>query len=401
MGSALHEHMHMRAALGVDSAMERLALVAHRWALTEDEARLFAWRCRTFEWSPPAGAFGEVALCMREGGDVLRVVGGRGKYDVPDDAVSVGTVDVMWSEPEPLDLTDPEHPRCPKGSVLWVPDYKSGDEDYVTPIAHNLQAAGGALMAARWTGAEEVMPAIIFIRPGQGEWDAPEMTWGARECDDAEKRLRNARAGKVAAWAAHLAGTPLAYREGPWCQFCRARLACPTKIALIKAVANDPHPLFPSRATREQKRALALALKDMSRFVDRLREFLKEEVDADGQAIDLGNGFVWGPVTSKSRELVPKLALPVLLEELGDAAYDAVRISKGAVEDVVKQQSVRGTAAGKMRALMSRVDGAHGVRIVDEVEHRVHRADETDVPPTKPTLEALLTASLETTQGAA
>lgn len=394
MGSALHEHMHMRAALGVDSAMARIDEVAARWELDDDEKTLFAWRCRTFEWSPPAGAFGEVALCLREDGAVERVVGGRGRYDVPPDAVTAGTLDVMWSFPEPLDLTDPEHPRCPKGSDLWVVDYKSGDEDYVVPVETNLQVGGETLLAARWTGAEMAMPVVLFIRPGQGEWDAPAHVWEAPELAAIEARLRAMRARKVAAWNAHRAGEPLRFNEGPWCQWCKARWACPPKLAMVKALAGDPQPLAATRMTDEQRRVAVLRLKVLDGIVREARETLKRDVDEHG-AIDLGNGLVYGPERTTSRVILPKPAMPILLDELGEEAYGAIRITKGAVTDLVKARAPKGSGAKAVRAVMGKLEDAGAVHVTEGVEYSVHRADSEDALelPREPPLLALLEAS--------
>jgi hypothetical protein len=177
LGDALHEHMDDRAKYGVGEAMLRCDRIARRHELTPTETSIFLARAKHFEWSPPLGSFGEVALALLEDGSVIQMKGGKGSYEWPEGAVTGGTLDLMWAEPTSLDLSDPEHPRCPPESVLWVPDIKSGEETYVEPVERNMQILTNAVLAARWTGARRVVPATIFWRKGHGDWDVP-MTGG-------------------------------------------------------------------------------------------------------------------------------------------------------------------------------------------------------------------------------
>jgi len=395
MGSAMHEHLHMRAALGVDAAMLRIPQIAARWHIVGDDARIFHWRCRSFEWSPPPGAIGETGLYMREDGTVERTEGGRGHYPgLPADAVAVGTIDLMWSEPEPLDLTDPLRPRCPPGAVLWVVDAKTGSTDHVTPIDRNLQVGGGTMMAARWTGATQAVPALLFMTPGPGDWDAPEVAWGPAELARAERRVRAVRAAKLDAWGRFARGEQLAFTESDKCAFCPGRLSCPPKIAMVKSALNDPRPLIVGPLSDAQVRRLAMNLADLETFARQARALLKDIVDDRGP-VDIGDGLVWGPEASERKVLDPRKALPVLLRELGDDALDAFDVSKSAIERAVKERSAKGFGAGNMRRVMAALGEAEALVPQTSTTYHVFRPPVALPPMTPDTrLEEQLAASV-------
>lgn len=376
-GSAIHEHMHMRAALGVDEAMARLPKVLAKWGVTGDRARIVAWRCRSFTWSPPRSALGEVALGLRRDGTVVRVKGGRGKYDLdPKEFITAGTIDLLWAEPEPLIIRGDEI-RCPTNSVLWVDDYKTGDDGYVTPIEHNTQLAGEAFLAAKWTGAQAVMPAITFIEPGHGTWDTPDYAWGHDDIKSAELRIRMI-VSRVEAEAKHIenGGVPRT-REGRWCDFCAAQNVCPSKIGLLKAALGDPEPVLPNPLTPEQERLLASHVSQLGRMYSVARSYLERVVAERGHPIDLGNGFVWGPVTSERKEIDPTIALETLQRELQHHIGEALSVSKSGIERAVKmlhlEKGIARQVAPTMRRILGELEKKDAFKPYPYVEHRVHR----------------------------
>ncbi len=388
-GNAGHEHFEDRIALGIDAAMARIPDVARRWfGNDEREAAFFAARMRKLEWSPPAGSFGEVALCMFEDGRVERTSGGKGHYPElepggrHEGAILAGQLDAMWSEPEPLDLTDPEHPRCPPGSYLVVPDWKFGEAAYVEPVESNLQAANNAVMAAKWTGARRVLPAIVFMEPPQCVWDVPmrddaAFAWGPRELADAEARVRDVRRRVLLAIEAEKAGLLTGFNEGSWCAFCPGKHSCPAKIAMMRSTAAIA-PTKRGPVTVDELRWWAERLPQIESHVRLVRELMKEHVDQTGQPIDLGHGLAWGPKPSKRDKLIPHVALPIITAELGaDKLDELVSVSKSAVEAVVKKdheaKGIKRQRSKVMGRLLGEIKKANGIRREVGVEYGVYR----------------------------
>ncbi len=204
-GSATHEMLSER----IDGApwSDDTAPIAERWQLDADDAGRLAFLARVFRPDVPAGALAEVPLGLFEDGSVRRVEGARGSYEDLPGLILAGTIDVMWSEPQPIAFDrhgssfDPDEPLLQDGSTLWLADWKAGEDRYVAPIARNWQLRGAALLAARWTGAARVIPALCFVDPGEasevlragklysGRWEvgAP---LGAVELDAIEREVR-------------------------------------------------------------------------------------------------------------------------------------------------------------------------------------------------------------------
>lgn len=377
IGQVIHVHMHERAAFGVDEAMARLPKTCLGFGLSEQETGILIARLTKYTFTPPAGSFGEVALCLRENGEVVRVKGGQGKYeDVPDDAICCGTLDAMWSEPEPLDLTDPEHPKCPSGSYLVVTDYKSGDEANVSPAPRNAQLAELTVMAAKWTGAREALPTIAFVREGAGEWDAPEVTWGPRKLAEAEERVRGIERRRRLQLAKVAKGEPPDVVEGPQCRHCQSASCCPAKLAMVKGAMGDKTPLAPLPLTEEQRTKLAASLEHLERFTRQARYLLKEDVDAQGP-IDLGGGLFWGPVTETKDQIIASKAMGVLEEELGERKYDAIEVSKSGIEETVKlihhEKGIKRQVSPTMRRIIAKLHEKEAIERVSNDSYKVHR----------------------------
>lgn len=346
MGDCLHEHMDDRAKFGVTSAMERLELIARAHELSPTEESIFLARARHFDWCPPKGSFGEVALALLEDGSVVRITGGKGRYDWPEGTVTGGTLDLMWSESEPLDLSDPEHPRCPPNAVLWCPDVKTGDEAWVEPVEVNRQILTNAMLAALWTGARFVVPGVIYWRKGQGEWDLP-MTpdgkvapWSMAQLRAHERSVRADMAAVKEQQRRALAGEPLQMKDGDWCQFCPGKAACSVHTALLRNVASGTV-VLPGAAplTHEERAWLASRLGAAERFVKQWREALIADVKANGP-IPMADGNLWGahPGRPKKTVVIDK-AMPVLREELGELAEMAVKktMPKETLEDAARE----------------------------------------------------------------
>jgi hypothetical protein len=388
MGDALHEHSDDRAKYGVTEAMHRAPDVARAHELSPTETSIFLARCAHFEWSPPKGSFGEVALCLLEDGSVVRMKGGKGLYAWPDNRVTGGTLDLMWSEPEPLDLSDPRHPRCPPGSLLWVPDIKSGDETWVEPVEHNFQILTNAVLAARWTGATRVVPAVIFWRKGQGDWDVVEKPWGEAEMRRHERAVRADIAAVLEQQRKAAAGEPLDLNEGGWCEFCPARARCSMHTAQLKMlVSGEMAKIGDAPLTEADRTWIADRLGAFERIGKALRDTLRADVIANGPII-MSNGNEWGEYEKKDTTILVDQAIPILEEELGEHAKEVIQrsISRDAIADAAKavldeQGKTRGVApivrrifgklgsAGALVTEMRTVYGAHKRRDVETVLH--------------------------------
>jgi hypothetical protein len=345
MGDALHAHFDHRCKFGVGESMMRLEAVAMEHKLSATELSIFMARARHFEFAPPAGSFGEVALALVEDGSVVRMVGGKGQYAWPDLAVTGGTLDAMWSEPEPLDLSDPEHPRCPAGSVLVAIDLKTGDEAWVEPVEENQQVLTNALLAARWTGAKRVLPAVIFWRKGDGEWDVPltddgrAMPWGEAQMRRHEMVVREdiGRVREQQRKAA--AGEPLDMVEGAWCTFCPARARCSQHNAQIRMLVSGEMAVIGDSPLSDIERTwVADRLGAFERIGKSLREALRADVEATGRPILMSNGNEWGPYDKPTTTILVDQAVPILEEELGEHAKEVITraVSREAIKVAAK-----------------------------------------------------------------
>lgn len=361
LGSAIHEHLEMRARWGREAAFESLPLVSQNWHV---ELEFLASRCRRFTWQPPDGALAETPLAWVLGG-AAPITGGRGHYY--DDAAAPsglppwwgpGTIDLMWAEPEPLILSASAPPRCPPRSTLWVVDYKSGNPDWVEPIEINPQLASGACKAAAWTGAQSVVPAVIFVDEGEGTWDAVAEPWGKADLDKAQERVFQVYEA-VSEQAARGPGQ-LSPVEGLHCRWCPAQAACPALTRQLRAIIDSPQ--LDAALTETERQHLARLLPHLRALTARVDAALRVSVEQTNQPIDLGNGQVWGPTEHEEDELLSAVALPVLAAEFGhEIAMSMFSTSKAAIRDVAHDHVARGKLASTMRMLLESIGADGGI----------------------------------------
>lgn len=405
IGSAMHEHMAIRTTRGVAVAVELLDETIRRWGLDEKMAGILRARCMHFEWCPPRGAIAEQALCLCEDGRVVTVKGGRGHYpDLPAGGFYALTIDVMWSEPEPLIFDvcqecggegklhhhpcfldgcdhiedacaacggEPLPPRCPPGSVLWAGDYKTGSEANVEGVEHNAQVLSGALLAAIWTGAETVLPAVIYPRKGKGIWDLPEHSFGRADLAPIQEMLLDTWARVKEQQRKLAAGEPLDFRVGSQCTYCPAEVRCAAKIGMLKAFIGQPVPTAQDEFSDEELAQLAETLPQIERLAEGMKRVLKKISDVRPLAIS--GGRLWGPHPVPQTVIVPSIAVPILAKEVGEGrAKQAVEetISQKAMEQAVKEvHAERGIVrkvAPTMRGLMAQIGQAGGLLSEEE-----------------------------------
>lgn len=312
IGSALHE---VNAARGEGHEPD-LDEVADRWGLDgKDRARFFG-RARALDLQIPDGAIYELPLCLRADGTVEPVTGGRGSYEVPDDALVAGTLDILFADPTPLQ----DGRWCDADSVLWTPDLKTGSDVYVAPIRHNWQARVSALIGAKWTGAQAVVPAIVYPDVEGGRWDVPLRgghpvpLWPA-DVARIEADVRDLHARVTEQAGRYREGKPLKMVTGTHCTYCPARAGCPAHIAEARALATGEAGLMVGPLTREQAIRGAGMLAPVRRAADALEEALKDYVAVNGPIV-LPDGRVYGPQPSEKQVFAVRETYQAIIDEL-------------------------------------------------------------------------------------
>lgn len=383
LGSAVHEHLELRVLVGVEVAFDAIERTADSWKLEGSQRGIFAARCRKFRFSPPPGALAEVPLAWTEEGSVVAVKGGRGQYDVPEGCWGPGTLDVMWSEPEPLQVEEGSPPRCPAGSTLFVADYKTGDEAWVHPIETNAQLAALSAKAATWTHAQAVVPAVIFVRGEEGVWDVPAAPWGPDKISSAAASTRLIHERVAHQQELLKTGQAVDTVEGPHCRFCPAQAACPAKTEQLKRLIGE-RCADVAMLTAEGALHWANMLPALERLAANAKAALQAYVQLTGEPIDLGNGNVWGPREEGKDRLLPGPALEVLRELVGEeAAVSAVKITKKAFCETAKESADRGEGAIAVRKALSMLGERGGILSEPTVKWTVFRKGTHTEPATK------------------
>ncbi|HWA29047.1 MAG TPA: PD-(D/E)XK nuclease family protein [Lacunisphaera sp.] len=396
-GSALHEHITDRARLGVDDAVARLDAVMAKWNLSPREAAVLRSRLVKFEWSPPAGALTEIRLALMQDGTVRRVPPEARHYP---GSVITGQFDVLWSEPEPLIVSEDGTVLCPEGSVLWVIDLKGGLDSWVPTIETNFQVHIYAFLAAVWTKARRVLPGILYPLPGEGDWDVVERPWGQREIEAVGARIHAMFARVDAEREKAAKGLPLALLEGRHCEYCPAHSRCPAKTAMVKSVLAEDGELVPNGEaplSADEARRAAIAYGQIGQFHRRLRELLESYVHSTGKPIDIGDGLVYGPKAETKTKIITRVAREVLDRELGEFAPTAMQITGSSIERAVKEKlaGARGVSPAVKR-LYALIGEAGGLVEEERSEWTVHRPEPGALPPIKTqNLEQTLAESVD------
>jgi len=327
LGSALHEVQETRIA-GNEPDLEAIAA---QWELAPAEREDFGLLSATFRPDVPPGALAEVALGLFEDGHVERVVGARGEYEARPGLLVAGTLDVLWSEPEPLWSEDGAlRPTCAPGSALWVVDWKLSD--YSPPIGRNWQLRVGALLAARWTGARRVIPAVCVMSPGPGEWDVPAAPLEQADFLTIETELRELLARRDKSTPAVVRCEDLI--TGPHCEHCDARWCCPAQVSEARALVAHHDPA-PGPLTTDQAARLAALLPSARAALKAAEDAVKAHVRALGP-IALEGGKVFDVTTDEIDVLEPSATFLALAAEIGEGpARAAFGISKQGIYDAI------------------------------------------------------------------
>ena len=352
LGSAIHAWIERE----ITGAPLELDEIVTRWELDgEDEGRL-RYVADHLTLALPAGALAEVALGYWPGGRVDRIAGGAGSYR-DEGQLLAGTIDAMWAEPSPLDGG-----RCAPSSTLWVIDWKTGDDERVPPVGRNWQLRAGALLAARWTGARRVRPAICYVSAAEASAAARtgqryEGRWEIGEVLD-ERALADLEADMLRALATLDSG---ALRTGPQCDWCASRHACPSLAAAAVALARaegselaDGATLTPEAATR-----LVDTLTAIRRAADAAEVALRAYVGGAGP-VACSDGRSWGPARESTQSYRPERVAAVLAERLG--AERAAEVARGATRYTTETlRAAAGPQRGAWPALRRELEAAGAV----------------------------------------
>lgn len=318
MGNALHEANARRD--GGTPSWELLTEIADKWELEGKERAVFFARARSLDLQIPETAIYEVPLCLRADGTVEPVEGGRGSYEVPDDAIVAGTLDILFTTigTRPVPFVDGRWAES--GSVLWTPDLKTGKAENVAPIRKNWQARASALLGAKWTGASAVVPAIVFTGPEGGAWDCHHENGEVgplrpEELEQIETDLRALAASAEEQAQRVEAGKLPKLVTGTHCTYCPARSGCPAHVAEARALATGETGLIPGPLTREQAIRGAGMLGPIKAATKALDEALKVYVETNGP-LPLPDGRVFGPQTVPDTTYAVRALYGALVAEL-------------------------------------------------------------------------------------
>lgn len=326
LGSALHAYVELQAREGYREARAALPSIAERFGLTEGEQRMLNARSREFDL--PAGiarvALVERPLCLLEDGSVVPVDGGQGKYTRPAGAVVAGTLDLVFPRDRhgnPIALLGDEDAgeqlRCPPGAQLVCVDTKSGADHHRPPIQRDLQALGSALLAARYTGAGEVVQMIWY---GGDRWSAPPEALDAADLAQIETRIRSV-IGRVREQARLMLDGKhglMTFTRGPHCTYCPAAVSCPAQVRDLMAVTRgevvleEPGPRVP---TVEDARRLLSYAATLDSAAKRARALAQQAAAAQGGALpieDGPDGRVYARFVELGDAILPAPALEML-----------------------------------------------------------------------------------------
>lgn len=375
-GSVVHEHVEQCVTMGYNAAVKMLDQTIARWGLEPEHAEwVREWTAR-WTWRPPQGAVSEQALAFR--GSVVEpysrqvaeiATGARGTYNVEPGRWAYGTFDFAWSEPEPLvqDSLSPSGWSVPEGSMLWVGDLKTGQEDHVPPVERNPQIASLASKACKFFGVDRCVAAIVFLGPKEGTWDTVE--WGPSDVGDAFERVRDIHY-KVRSVAKGEAAQ--VFTVGDLCKWCPAWYGCPSHVTMLQTLTHNQ-----DLVTQQSLRDL-LGLKSSVEKLGKMVEGALRKAVRESGPVDLGNGLVYGPKPQQKSTYLPE-ALTTVYERLGMHAFKAASVSKKGIEEAAKsylaeEGSEKIPRAKLVREIVESIDERGQRALTDTESWTVHRS---------------------------
>jgi hypothetical protein len=360
--SAVLPQVYTRWAAGEDGGARHEALERRVGGVVQDETpEVREWLASIDDetLAPLVDSGSEVTFSWRPDTGEARLVGSHLERAYPEeDGVIFGTADYCSS----IDLAD---------DWVEVADLKTGNGD-VEPVGRNAQLRFLAMAAARWG---EVSKARIGILHATGErtwweWadlDAFELENVAVELRRLTKRIGQARDDVAAGRMPHLT-------VGEHCRWCAARHGCPARVAMAQRLAGEPEAVVRNLKALLTPETAKLALDRWRAASAALKEVGSALYAYAAEApIPLGDGRVWGPVTSYRQTIDAAKAWPVLVGLWGaDAARAAMRLetSKAGIGRGLEVAGGAGPKAARLRSVMDALDaaGAVGSKAVTEYE---------------------------------
>lgn len=231
-------------------------------------------------------------------------------------------------------------------SRVVVVDLKTGMSETPHP-SRNQQLRMLALAAARTHGVELARVGILHAAPGQRVWwswasfDAFDLEEIAIELHSLAQRIGYARSDVARGKTPRLT-------VGEHCNNCPARHGCPARVAMAQRLAGEPEAVVLDLKAMLTPESAAIALqrwraakKAIEEVGSALYAYAKES------PIPLGDGRVWGPVTSEREVIDAEKAWSVLEQKYGyriARAAMTLETSKAGVDRAVHElrESMRG-----------------------------------------------------------
>ena len=204
-------------------------------------------------------------------------------------------------------------------------DYKfHGFESHTMPADKNPQLAAAAYCVARIQGVNEITASLLHIG-SDGHVREESAVLDYFDLDSFLVGLRSTITRVRQAEAEIAAGRTPEVTRGEWCRYCHAASCCPSVTALVRAIASAP-----IAQTADEVYAM-LTPQLAGKAYRRLREVqdvLKQVASAlhmyaDEFPIDLGDGTVYGPVTSDRESIDARVARKVLADKFGPETAEA------------------------------------------------------------------------------
>jgi hypothetical protein len=347
-GTAIHSYMEA-LAVGVDRA-QALERVPAQWRST----------CEPLP-SPPAGARPEVSYAIHCETGLARELGERiGRaYELRPGEVA-GTADVVK----------------PSAGHVLVQDYKTGRSE-MPPAVVNRQLAFLAYAAATSYGASYATVQLVHIDESGGvRIDSADMD--ALDLVSAQVMVREIGRAVERARAVVDAGRTPDVRTGSHCRYCPARLSCPARVSLIRAVTSeDIQARFGELLTGGQEEQALSLCEAAEQVVADLRAQLVLRATTD--PIRLSDGRVYGPLETERESVKGEVAWSVLRDLHGeDVARAGVEVSasKSSIERALKRIAKRGELAGLKRGVLAAVEAAGGIEVRRSTAVRAHHPKE-------------------------
>ena len=232
-------------------------------------------------------------------------------------------------------------------NAVTVVDLKTGLGDVPHP-ARNAQLRFLALAAARWHGVESARVGILHAPDGRTPWwswatfDAFELEAIAVELRTLAERIGYARNDVERGRTPRLT-------VGEHCTYCPARHGCPARVAMAQRLAGEPEKVVLDLKAMLTPESASLALARWQAATKALAEVgAALHAYASESPVALGDGRVWGPVTSEREVIDADKAWPVLVAKFGaNAAREAMSLdtSKAGIERMAR--ALRDTLANK------------------------------------------------------